>query len=210
MPTPTRKKQVINRAQIVEAAAHVFMEHGYASTSIDMIAKSMGCTKGYVYNYFESKIEIYFSIHRQAMMNVLAAVEPIFLQDLSFFQKLEMMCEAHLMLIVEETHFSRVSVLGLEMHVIDRSSPKEEADLKQINSLRHRYEEMFVEVLAGGANAGEFRSFDEKVVAKVLLGSLNWTVVWFDAKERMSRERIRKMVSDVTGYVLHGVTAEGR
>lgn len=199
------KKQLFNRAQIVEYAARMFMEHGYASTSIDMIARSMGCTKGYIYNYFESKVEIYFSIHRQAMENVISAVSPIFSRDESARSKLEAMCQAHMNLIVEETHFSRVSILGLEMHVIERTAAKERSELRQIGTMRDRYEQMYTEVIAGGVEDGVFRKCNPKIVAKALLGSLNWTVLWYNPQERLSKEATRRTVREVLDYVLLGV-----
>ncbi len=43
------------RALILDAALHLFAEKGFATTSISMIAKEAGISKGLMYNYFESK-----------------------------------------------------------------------------------------------------------------------------------------------------------
>lgn len=199
------RKKLFNRAQIIDSAARMFMEHGYAATSVDMIAKSMGCTKGYIYNYFKSKIEIYFSIHRLAMENATRAISPIFLSEVSFSEKLLRMSHSHIMLIVEETHFSRVSILGLEMHIIEAALPKERAELREITLLRDRYEEMFCEVITRGVETGEFRPCNPKIVVKALLGSLNWTVLWYNPRQRMNRAATRKTVEEVLDYVMLGV-----
>ncbi|MGL4996873.1 MAG: TetR/AcrR family transcriptional regulator [Deefgea sp.] len=47
------------RAQILCGARAMFMEHGFASTSVEKIAKAAGVSKGTIYNYFASK-EILF------------------------------------------------------------------------------------------------------------------------------------------------------
>ncbi|QZA76989.1 TetR/AcrR family transcriptional regulator [Deefgea tanakiae] len=47
------------RAQILSGARTMFMEHGFASTSVEKIAKAAGVSKGTIYNYFASK-EILF------------------------------------------------------------------------------------------------------------------------------------------------------
>lgn len=46
------------RQLIVAAALRLFADKGYASTSISMIAKEAGISKGLLYNYFESKEEL--------------------------------------------------------------------------------------------------------------------------------------------------------
>lgn len=43
------------KALILDAALHLFAEKGFASTSISMIAKQAGISKGLIYNYFASK-----------------------------------------------------------------------------------------------------------------------------------------------------------
>jgi AcrR family transcriptional regulator len=40
---------------ITETALRLFAQHGYESTSVSMIAKEAGISKGLMYNYFESK-----------------------------------------------------------------------------------------------------------------------------------------------------------
>ncbi|RLD88842.1 MAG: hypothetical protein DRJ09_07640 [Bacteroidetes bacterium] len=43
---------------ISKTALKLFAEHGYESTSISMIAKEAGISKGLIYNYFESKVAL--------------------------------------------------------------------------------------------------------------------------------------------------------
>lgn len=46
------------RQAILEAALAVFAQRGYAASTIDVIAKEAGTSKGLVYNYFSSKQEL--------------------------------------------------------------------------------------------------------------------------------------------------------
>lgn len=43
---------------ILESALELFAENGFHATSISQIAKKAGISKGLIYNYFESKLEI--------------------------------------------------------------------------------------------------------------------------------------------------------
>ena len=46
------------RNQIMDSALALFADLGFASTSINMIAKKTGISKGLIYNYFESKEDL--------------------------------------------------------------------------------------------------------------------------------------------------------
>ncbi|HEX2137160.1 MAG TPA: helix-turn-helix domain-containing protein, partial [Microvirga sp.] len=65
------------RDEILRAAAEVFMEFGYAATSIDAVAERLGATKGRIYHYFGSKAELYFDVQIAAMERLIREIEPI-------------------------------------------------------------------------------------------------------------------------------------
>ena len=52
----------VRREQILDAATHLFVEHGYEDTTVDEIAKNAGLSKGAIYWYFKSKLDILFAI----------------------------------------------------------------------------------------------------------------------------------------------------
>ncbi|WP_329453507.1 TetR family transcriptional regulator (plasmid) [Streptomyces sp. NBC_01724] len=56
--SPRQQRAVETRAAIVRAAAEMFQEFGYAATTLDMITKSAGETKGALYYYFHSKKDL--------------------------------------------------------------------------------------------------------------------------------------------------------
>lgn len=46
------------KAQILDAALHVFAEEGYHSASVSMVAKRASISKGLMYNYFHGKEDV--------------------------------------------------------------------------------------------------------------------------------------------------------
>jgi AcrR family transcriptional regulator len=50
------------REQILDAAVKLFITQGYENSSVDEIAKEAGLSKGSIYWYFKSKLEILFEI----------------------------------------------------------------------------------------------------------------------------------------------------
>lgn len=56
------KKQVERKDQILTAAVKLFSTLGYEKTTVDQIAEEAGLSKGAIYWYFKSKLEILFAI----------------------------------------------------------------------------------------------------------------------------------------------------
>lgn len=55
------------RREIAQAARDLFLEKGYASTTVDDIARRLELSKGAIYLQFGSKDEIYYAVAREAM-----------------------------------------------------------------------------------------------------------------------------------------------
>lgn len=65
------KKQII-----LETALELFAENGFYATSMSMIAKKAGISKGLAYNYFESKNDILEEIVEQGFQEVKDLMDP--------------------------------------------------------------------------------------------------------------------------------------
>lgn len=61
--TPRKERErLFRRREIQNAAVKLFAEKGFSSTTLDEIAEASEYGKGTIYNYFENKEEIYFSL----------------------------------------------------------------------------------------------------------------------------------------------------
>jgi AcrR family transcriptional regulator len=58
---------VQRREEILEAAARLFAEHGYADTDTQLLADELGVGKGTLYRYFPSKRELFLAAVDRAM-----------------------------------------------------------------------------------------------------------------------------------------------
>ena len=61
---PITPKAAATRARLLEIAAAVFIEHGYAAVSLRDIAKAAGVTKGAIYGHFRSKGQLLVEVIR--------------------------------------------------------------------------------------------------------------------------------------------------
>lgn len=55
------QRQQQTRTELIEAATALFADHGFHGTTLDMIAKAAGYTKGAVYSNFSTKDELFLA-----------------------------------------------------------------------------------------------------------------------------------------------------
>ena len=76
--TPQQLEEIrkARRKVIMDTALEIFAEYGYESSSISMIAKKAGVSKGLMYNYFESKEDLLTSLITNGMDEMLSFFDP--------------------------------------------------------------------------------------------------------------------------------------
>ena len=181
------------------------MEQGYAATSIDTVAIRLGATKGRIYYHYRSKADLFFEVHREAMLMNLEVIRPIALCDATATERLRRMALAHAYLVMDHLPFQRVSVQGVEMHLTGSTTPEQRSTLQSLIAMRDEYEGHFIDVLDAGIQAGEFREFSARMVVKPLLGALNWLTMWYRPAPEETEEMKAQIAEQHAAFVLGGV-----
>jgi AcrR family transcriptional regulator len=81
------------RKAILDAAMALFDRQGYASTTVDDVAAAAGISKGSVYNYFESKQDLFTQLFNQAILQDEADVDALLAGPMPAGRKLCMMLD---------------------------------------------------------------------------------------------------------------------
>lgn len=196
--------ETTRREQILDVAAEAFMTLGFAATSVDSICAAMGQTKGSVYYHFRSKTDLFFAVYRRAMEFTEAALDGV-PANLAPRQRLHGMAVAHTMLIIEQLPYLRVAALGLEMHLLGRTTPSERAEMQELVDLRDASERRYVDVIAAGVRVGAFRKVDPRRAAKPLLGALNWTSRWYHPQPQQRKADREAIAREIADFVLGGL-----
>lgn len=81
-PSPPSKRkrgrpQVASRAIFEEAASELFLEQGYAETSIDDIARRAGVARSSFFNYFRSKSDVLWCSAEDAFQSIIDDLEAL-------------------------------------------------------------------------------------------------------------------------------------
>jgi AcrR family transcriptional regulator len=197
-----------SRQEIIKAAAEVFMEFGYAATTIDAVADRLGATKGRIYHYYRSKAELYFDVQIAAMERLLAEIEPLARVEGTPAERLYRMALRHTEILMTESATQKVAVQGLERHLLAAEAARHVKTLRQIVRMRDAYEQLFAEVIDQGIRGGQFIDLPPRLATKPFFGTLNWVTIWFSPRKLQKPEDLTAIATTLTDYALRGILKE--
>ena len=189
----TARGSEAKRAEILRGAAAVFREKGFHGAGMREIAAGLNMAPGALYYYFESKNDLLYTCQILSLKRLLASAREIVANDDPADEKLRLLVRAHLGHILDELGGSFAHI---EFHAL---RPER---LQEVVSKRDTYERVVRGVLSEGIAAGLFRKTDVKLAALALLGSLNWTVVWWRPEGRHDLETVAEQIA---GTFLRGL-----
>lgn len=169
---------------VLDAAARLFREKGYGSTSMRDIAGVAGMLPGSLYYHFASKEELLVAVYAEGVRRIKHAVSAALARDGEPWTRLELACGAHLEALLEDSDYAQV---------VTRVRPDDAPEVAlQLIALRDDYERTFaqaIETLPLPART------DRRVLKLMLLGALNWSQTWYrsggDTPQTLARRFVR-------------------
>jgi AcrR family transcriptional regulator len=185
--------------RIIVEAARLFSEHGVETTSMRMIAESVGVSKAALYYHFDSKEDLHFHIHFAVISEVLEQLREIRDADLSPREKVRNVIG----LIFESiaTHRDRFTVLLREGARLDGDH------WRTLSEKRREFRLLVQEILVDGTERGDFALDHPAVATLALLGMCNWSYTWLDRKGPLSPQ---ELADEFAAIFLEGVTSSPR
>lgn len=207
--TPLQGRQKASAEEILDAAARAFSRRGFAATSIDDVADELDCTKGRIYHYFRTKGDLFLGIHHRSLVWALEAIAPyVDKEDLTPTERLRGMVYGHAMHLMEHADYMGPAQHHTEMNLAREGRAKGNS-IDEIFSMRREFEQRFVEVIQHGIDAGEFRGGDAALLAKAVLGSVNWMSVWFrTGSAQDTPEEHEHIATSFADFAMHGMLVE--
>lgn len=195
------------KARILDAAAEAFTQRGFADTTVDDIAASVGATKGLIYYHFRTKFDIFLAVYELGMKQVREQVEPYANGPGSGRQRIEMMSVAHLVNLMKDLDYHHVVHQGVRNQESTALKDRQRDALLQLNNLRRDYENIFRRVIGEGVADGSLRSVDIALAARLLLSSLNSVDAWYRKGEGQSDHDIRRLADAIVDLTISGMAA---
>jgi TetR/AcrR family transcriptional regulator, cholesterol catabolism regulator len=201
--TPTKKNERVNKEKrvrltqkaIVAAAAKLFAERGFGSTSLEDIADVLGVTKGALYYHVKNKEEILRLIYLSVLNVAEEPLRRIVESDLPSVEKLHRAIEHHI-----EVSADRSPAIT----VFYREHPHLTGPFAREITLRQKdYERYFEQIIEEGLDTGAFKAgSDPKIIMFGILGMCHWLSQWYKPAGRYTPQQIATMFTDM---VEHGL-----
>lgn len=178
--SPTQRKVLDgqdSRRLILDCAARIFRENGYAAASLRDLAKAAGMQIASIYYHFGSKDEIVAEVLNIAVRTVFAEVRNSLdaAGKASPLQRIRIAVEAHLRSIFETDNYN-----GASIRIFAQLPPHiGEATLFE----REGYVDFWRQLLEDARQAGQLREVDLTMLRLFLFGAMNWTPQWYKPGE---------------------------
>ncbi len=188
------------RAEIMAAAANVFLAKGYSATSFKDIAEALDLDRATLYYYFASKQELVQTATLAAFAGYADAAEEI---ANGTGTPEERVARIFLMNIESTTRsdFHYVNIF-LQEDVTKLMTGDNRTWLRAINSRRRRYEAAVTSIFESGRASGEFRSaVAPAMFTTALIGMGSWTQRWFDPTGSVTAQ---ELADQLTRIIVHG------
>ncbi len=196
------------RFKILMAAAACFEKRGYASTSIDDVARKLNATKGRIYHHFPSKTDLFAAVYKHGMDMLYTRLEPIRALDLPPLQKLHALAKEHTRMMIGTKAFQRVVWEGVEMHLRGSTTPEQREALDELLNERHRYSAIF-RAETEAAKAEGLLSYDNISIAnQMMFIALNSPIFWYTPRVEETEADREAIARQVVTFALRGLGAK--
>jgi TetR/AcrR family transcriptional regulator, cholesterol catabolism regulator len=164
-----RPRREDNRGRdVLNAAVELFASRGFDATSVRDIAAQAGVQPASVYYYYPSKEALLIAIVDRAADMVAQQITAA-VTSADPWRRLEQACATHLSALLGGDGYMRVLATEIPSR---RAGDVQQALVRTRNS----YEEIFRELIAA---LPVRRGLDRSYLRLVLLGSINWTLLWY-------------------------------
>ncbi|MBW1996439.1 MAG: TetR family transcriptional regulator [Deltaproteobacteria bacterium] len=189
---PGRNK--LEKAKIIEVAAELFGEKGYAATSIRDISQALKVSIATLYYYFKNKEDLLFTIIESIGNDLLVELKEARDRYEDQMEALREMLSCHIALTEKKRNMVKVYVV--EQHNLSKK-------FKKIIYKQHReIYDTYIEQLRTLRDEGVITCEPLSVTAFGIFGIVNWCYRWFRKDGGLSIDEVTERIIDM---VLYGI-----
>lgn len=158
------KRAATRKKTIIDAAIQVFSSKGYHNTRMEEIATIAGIGKGTIYEYFDSKLQLFQEMLESSLQSYYETLDAGNKENMSFEERVYLLFEAHLIFCREQKQLTRIIFWDTEIF---------DEELKDWTiQIRREKEEKLIAIVQKGMDQGEIRDVGARLVSQVIIGSL--------------------------------------
>ena len=191
-----KRRYLARRLEILRAAGREFRVRGFAETGMRDIATVASLSPANLYNYFHGKHDILFFCQDNSLDRMIAALDKARCMRANAAIKLRVVITSHLRCVLDEVEGSAAHLLTIAL------PPRQQ---RYLVTKRDKYEEGVRNLIVAGVRSGEFAPCDPALAVRAILGSLNWSIQWFNPEGPLTATEIAERFAD---YLIRGLLAK--
>lgn len=185
-------KSRLEKEKIIEVAADLFGEKGYAATSIRDISQALKVSIATLYYYFKNKEDLLFTIIESIGDDLLVRLKEARDKHEDPMEALREMLSRHIALTEKKKNMVKVYVV--EQHNLSKR-------FKKIIYKQHReIYDVYIEQLRRLRDQGLISCEPLSVTAFAIFGMVNWCYRWFKQGGRLSINDVTQRLIDMIFY----------
>lgn len=186
------------REEILRAAQDLFHQRGYANTSLDDIARTVGIKREGLYYYFPNRTQILIEIIKPLGLQLRDRVKEILNSAGSPQEKIRQTVENHLMRFENRFAESKITLR-------DDYFSENELVLAEMGPIWDEYERLWIAIIVEGQEQGVFDgSLDPRLAHLGILGLCNWVARWYVPNQSLPVPELIDMYNKI---ILRGLVA---
>ncbi|MGF1589044.1 MAG: TetR/AcrR family transcriptional regulator [Pleurocapsa sp.] len=184
------------KARIIQQAAELFNQQGYAGSSIGDIMQATGLKKGGIYNYFKSKDELALAAFDYAESLLSKRIWSVVKTKRNAIERLQALVASYLIYIDNPPIMGGCPILNTAIEVDDTDSPLRDRALQAMNSSRG----LIVRIINIGITKGEVRSTVEPdTIATIIFSTLEGAIMM--SKLERNPLHLQRVVAHLQSYI---------
>lgn len=184
------------RLSILRAAARIFAERGYHTTSVAEVAEALGVSKPFLYYYLKNKEDILFECSRIATAQLGDVLEEVRAARGTGWERLRLLFRG----------YARVMSTDFGICLIRSTTPGSlPGELRErLYKGRRRLNREVERLVAEGIADGSIRAVHPRLASFALFGAFNWISTWYRRDGALPPEGIADEFMDLFARGMRG------
>ena len=184
-------KQSNRRKEIVAIAARLFKEKSFDRTTVRMLATATGLKSGSLFHHFKDKEEMLVAVIESGLKTSIDTIQQRTAEVEDIDKKLLAAIQGHLNTLHNDERDAHI------VSITDWRALSDESK-EHLIGLRDQYEAYWQKIVQQAVDA-EILNGDPSLIRLFILGSLNWTIQWFQPDKDLTVEQLaQQFYSSVT------------
>ena len=169
------------RKTIVREAARVFNRRGSHGATLDLVAERLGVTKAALYRYVQSKQDLLYACHEEAMEIARESMDKGEALGRNGLEKIQIGMATYLR--------EMIGVMGVPVLILEENALTGK-QAKHIIGLRDAFEDRMRRLVREGIADGSILPLNPKLAMFVLLGAVHWVTKWYSPDGPWSADEV--------------------